>query len=369
MTISLPTYSKLNTAALSRVFDNKSECYKLFWFQAIMSRVREGRRVMSFEELIDEMIADAWYMVSEYHLNLGPTDNLEFAVDYIHSTKDLKSSEKKELIIEEVRASDDKVIREYKRKLIANVPYRLQSTLMPDMKGGDWDCGARKLAEKINGQDHLMYYFTKIAGLASEITIEPEWFDYLTENQVIIDGWIQYNMISYLQRRNPNVPGIVDKLRPPEERNLTKVSRYWKAIAETEPLRDIYAGELIDRKNMSIDHFVPWSYVAHDEMWNLHPTTRSVNSAKSNKLPRWDEYFPGLCEIEYRAYELVWSHEKIHKLWDDCTREHVNSDEVRQRLYRQGLARDEFACELERVVEPVYMAARNCGFGEWSYDD
>ncbi|MBE5919975.1 MAG: hypothetical protein E7272_09045 [Pseudobutyrivibrio ruminis] len=26
-------------------------------------------------------------------------------------------------------------------------------------------------------------------------------------------------------------------------------------------------------KDISIDHFVPWSYVAHDEMWNLNPTT------------------------------------------------------------------------------------------------
>jgi len=24
------------------------------------------------EELIDDMIANAWYMVTEYHLNLGP---------------------------------------------------------------------------------------------------------------------------------------------------------------------------------------------------------------------------------------------------------------------------------------------------------
>ena len=31
-------------------------------------------------------------------------------------------------------------------------------------------------------------------------------------------GWIQFNMVSYLQRRNPNVPGIINKLQPPQER-------------------------------------------------------------------------------------------------------------------------------------------------------
>ena len=37
-------------------------------------------------ELIDEMIADAWYMVTEYHLRLGPlgiADNLEEVLKYI----------------------------------------------------------------------------------------------------------------------------------------------------------------------------------------------------------------------------------------------------------------------------------------------
>ena len=32
------------------------------------------------------MIADVWYRVSEYHLNLGPKDNLEGLVKYIYET-------------------------------------------------------------------------------------------------------------------------------------------------------------------------------------------------------------------------------------------------------------------------------------------
>ena len=73
----LPKSDQLNIASLSRLFDNKSECYKLFWFQAILGFVCDGKQEIRFEELIDEMIADAWYMVTEYHLNLGPRDTLE----------------------------------------------------------------------------------------------------------------------------------------------------------------------------------------------------------------------------------------------------------------------------------------------------
>ena len=75
----LPKSEQLNIASLSRLFDNKAECYKLFWFQAILNHVCKGQQEIRFEELIDDMIANAWYMVTEYHLNLGPRDKLEEA--------------------------------------------------------------------------------------------------------------------------------------------------------------------------------------------------------------------------------------------------------------------------------------------------
>ena len=66
-------------------------------------------------------------------------------------------------------------------------------------------------------------------------------------------------------------------------------------------------GELTD-KDISIDHFVPWSYVANDEIWNLHPTTRSINSAKSNNLSR-AEFGGRLSEIVLPVYQSAKSAE------------------------------------------------------------
>lgn len=73
----LPYSEELNIENFSRLFDNTSECYKFFWFKAIVGKVVEGKQEITYEELADEMIAEAWYMVTEYHLNLGPRDTLE----------------------------------------------------------------------------------------------------------------------------------------------------------------------------------------------------------------------------------------------------------------------------------------------------
>ena len=112
---------------------------------------------------------------------------------------------------------------------------------------------------------------------------------------------------------------------------------------------------------------MPWSYVAHDELWNLHPTTKAINSSKSNNLPEWDLYFPKLAEQEYSAYRQIWQYDKVHDLFDKCQNEHLNNQEIRFRLYKQGLDRASFEGQLEEVLYPVYQAAKNSGFKEWSF--
>ena len=155
-----------------------------------------------------------------------------------------------------------------------------------------------------------MYYFGAFQGMQTEIRLEPAWIDYISRNREILRGWIQFHMITYLQRRNPSVPGIADKLYPPQERKMEKVKKYWRVVLELQPIHEIYGGIELRKNDMSIDHFVPWSYVAHDEIWNLHPTTRSFNSRKSNHLPDWEMYFKKLCQLEYKSYKLMWKNEK-----------------------------------------------------------
>lgn len=363
--MTFPSYKNLDTAHLNRLFDNMSECYKIFWFQAVVDTVMEGKLTASYDDLINRMIADAWYMVNEYRLNLGPRDNLEALVHYAGDLTGLKSSEKRDKIIETIEICSDPELMKYKRVLTSNVPYRLQAPFMPEMKGTDWEGGQLKVAERINEYNNTIYSFNSVSGLSSRISISEDWAEYIKTNYEIISGWIKYNLITYLQRRNPSVPGIPNKLEPPQERKLEDVKKLWKAIAEIAPVRDIYGNIEIDGASISIDHFVPWSYVAHDELWNLSPTTRSINSSKSNRLPRWDLYFERLFRLEYQAYSLSWQNYSIHELYNKCLLEHCNSDDVHRRLYRSGISESEYRSNLESIIIPVYNAASNLGFEEW----
>ena len=213
--MNLPYSEQLDIGHFGRFFDNTSECYKFFWFKAILSKISEGKTEYTYEELVDEMIAEAWYMVSEYHLNLGPRDNLEQTVKRMNEITNLKSAEKKSNILEYLKNCEDKEIKQKKNILISNVPYRLQAPLMPQFKSVDFEGKIDLRIQKINSQKRLMYYIGEFERLNTKIYVQEDWVEYLRSNLEIIAGWVNFNMINYLQRRNPSVPGIADKIYPP----------------------------------------------------------------------------------------------------------------------------------------------------------
>lgn len=371
--LQLPYSDELNIGYLSRLFDNTSNCYKFFWFKAILQKIDGKRNSFTFDELINEMIADAWYMVSEFHLRLGPvgiTDNLEEVVKYIYEKYKITPSEKREKILYFLRNIEDKEIKRYKSSLTLNVPYRLQVPFYNDISIENklWNGSKQILTAEINRQRRLMYYFSFVSGLDSVIEVDDKWASYLLKNKEILFGWTHLKLIQYLQVRNPSVPGIADKIEAPTSRDIDKVRKYWKLIVQIDPsIKDIYGGITLSEEHISVDHFIPWQYVAHDELWNLHPTTKRINSSKSNSLPSWDNYFISLGELEYRAYDLKEKNELISHEFNKIAPYHLNNPDIKNRLYASGLGKGEFVDRLERVMRPVYESALTSGFKEWKY--
>lgn len=369
----LPYSEELNIGHLSKLFENTTNCYKFFWFQAILRKIDGVHCRFTFNELINEMIADAWYMVTEYHLRLGPlgiTDNLEEVVKYIYENYGIIPSEKREKLLEFLQKTEDQRISKYKSDLTLNVPYRLQVPFYDEIniERNMWNGSKQNLTNEINRQKRLIYYFTLISGLETVIEVDGLWAEYLLRHKEILKGWTQLKLIQYLQNKNPSVPGIADKIEAPFSRDIERVRKYWKLIIQIDPsIRDIYGDTVLANKDISVDHFVPWQYVAHDELWNLHPTTKSINSSKSNSLPSWKLYFNLLGQLEYRAYELKNQNETIAQEFRKIIPYHLNNQEIRSQLYADGLDKDAFIGRLEHVVKPVYESAQMSGFKEWFY--
>lgn len=125
------------------------------------------------------------------------------------------------------------------------------------------------------------------------IVIHSKWKRYIRDNTSILKSWILWHWARYMQRTNPSVPALISKLDE-EVMSITRKQRnFWKRVLESERMDCvcIYSGERILVEKFALDHYIPWSFVAHDEIWNLVPVSIRGNELKSDNLPKEFDIF------------------------------------------------------------------------------
>ena len=148
-------------------------------------------------------------------------------------------------------------------------------------------------------------------------------------------------------------------------RKLNRVRKLWEGILDIGEVKDVFTGDPVVPKQYDVDHFIPWSFVMNDELWNLMPMDSSLNSAKSNKLPKWDPFFGRFAANQYMMYETIHGKEGIYGLFKACYRDNLHSIWAGQELYRKGNSKEEFYNILMKNMRPVYDSARRQGYEIW----
>jgi hypothetical protein len=85
---------------------------------------------------------------------------------------------------------------------------------------------------------------------------------------------------------------------------LEKARTFWNTVLAQQPLRCIYSGEPI-RGDYDLDHFLPWSFVTHDLIWNLTPAPAAINLAKSDAVPSLNRYLDAFVDQHYVAMPVL----------------------------------------------------------------
>ncbi len=374
--------NRLDIEGFTHMLDDPTQCYKFYWLEAIINLMATENTVFSFDQIINEMICDAWISVERYHLHLGPSikgkseNLLEYAIHVLEKDSSLTNSPSREDLQDSIIRNAEE-LKETKNRLSLNVPYRLLSSFLPEVGGDDSLWYQRKLLisyiNEINENNPLPYSIMDGRGLHKKILINPYWRQLILDNFTIIKSWIQLRKIRFLQDRNPGVPGIIYKLYPENEnlRKLKNARELWKraAIVTNTPMRDIYSGALLSPQQFDLDHFIPWSYIANDELWNLIPMERRLNSSKSNKLPDWSCYFNKLASAQYSLYLAVCMNHDVRNYFEKCKRDNLNTSWALEQLYIDGNSKDTFINILSHNIKPIYEAAYLQGYKLWRYSD
>lgn len=376
----LPGQAGLAIPALSRLFQRTTNSYKFVFFLALLELLKrhqfDAERPYTYTEITVEMLSAVWFAHTFFKLSFGTQDTITQKLDAL--ALDFQASEsllaREQTALRRAIAGSDLTLA---RRLMDFVPYRLQIPFLePQLRHvdkGAWMVFERAMPAIANRAFEiarpLYRYDSDDWKACSAIHWHPEWVRYLERHYPIVHAWASWHWLQYMQRRNPTTPALASKLFAPTKREtLTRQSTYWRTILSADngaiSLRCIYSGEPLSAEAFALDHYLPWSFVAHDQLWNLIPTPPAVNASKSNHIPSGD-HLRELIDLQYdglRIAKRVFSQREFARFTEDYIAD-LNLPTT-DALLNYGALFEAYA----RTVEPLVTLAANQGFTPgWAY--
>ncbi len=367
----LPDSRLLPVQCLSASFDNVTNSYKFYWFLAILDHVRNKQtRIISVRQLTAHMVANVWYPTNYFRLSFGKQDRLGQIAVNVGAESSLPMEAERTKIIRVVlgHLKDATEISREIKSLQEYVPFRFLrpffASRLRGMKDAVINANIEIMAEELynNPESPSLYRF--ISAPEFSIEIHPAWFEYLKQHLSILTGFCMWNLVSYIQKNNLNVPNISNKLIEPSQRDLKRAREFWGiAFGKLEQVLCVYSGLEMNKEQFSLDHFLPWRFVAHDLLWNIIPAPKNINSSKRDNLPDVGKYFDAFAKLQHQAVQIVSASEKPNLLEDYAL------------LMKAGSAKElgsislsNFQNQLYDTIAPQIQIAANMGFSaHWKY--
>jgi 5-methylcytosine-specific restriction endonuclease McrA len=145
----------------------------------------------------------------------------------------------------------------------------------------------------------LFYSFSK---REEWLQINPVMYEFICKHKVVIEKLNYYEWARFLERVNKDTVAVklLDKIDTSSKRS--NLARYRKILYEEfESKTCFYCGKTLNPAKIDVDHFVPWSFVKDDNLWNLVLTCQTCNRKKNDRLP--DGHY--LADIMDRNNQLM----------------------------------------------------------------
>lgn len=363
------------SSRMQRMLSNLTTSYKLYWLAGVFEETVAGSVRVPMTRIAARMVAAAWYPVVYFRLNLGAADQIASCIAYMRERFGVAPDAPEADIVRLAQDSEDVELRSRVGHLCDYVPYRLIRPFYQDAlaelrreRGTLKDRDVNPAIVELNRIDPAGAPYTFCDG-GEGIEIDPEWAAYFRNNEALVRGWLDMELVRYLQSHNPSVPAVPIKIHRPKKRDLAAAQALWRDVVADHEVHDIYTGVPFTEAGysrlgpLSIDHFIPWSFVLHDEPWNLTPAFRDVNSSKSDRLPDLSRYLKPFC---LQQFDLLMTVRRLggHRKMVEA---YLSVDPHALEYDASDASRRSFCEAIGNAVVPLHQIALNQGFGVWAY--
>ena len=352
---------------LEKMLHHTTTSYKLYWLLSVIREIERGGKCLTFRILALRMVVYSWYSLLEFHLNLGAVDQLSKLVNLLSQKYNLPSNMPPEELFDFLNDHLDGEDNKSLDLLCRMVPYRLLQPFFQQELCRKADQEKNEIVAHLSQRSAECMY--SIDDRDRSICINEDWIQFVLRNSLLIEGWINFKMIEFLQSRNSSVPAISLKLKPPIQRDLTQARNLWSSLIIIQEYCDVYTNATLCEMNYSkygmlcIDHFIPWTFTMHDKLWNLVPTFKSVNSSKNNALPNLRAFINRFCAVQHQAFNAICTIHPLRKYATDYVALHSSLFEAYEA--RAICEYEVFQNVLQQQILPLYQIASNQGYPLW----
>ncbi len=364
----IPFQDDIPIETLASIFNDTTNSYKYYWFLSILETLKHNdSEEIEIDHLCQLMLESVWYPLSYFKLSFGAQDQFKTIINQINLAIELEGTSSN---IQQLNFKNEFLslgsIRGEIQKLARWVPYRFLRPFFAEELRGLTDTMVNKaivqLAKNTSERNPQLVPYHFVEG---KIVLNRPWKDYLVRNMGLLKGFTYWHLAKFLQKNNPNVPGIYSKLFFPKERDLKLNQKCWKFyFNQLNGIQCIYSKKPIP-ENFSLDHFIPWSYAAHDLNWNILPISKEINSMKGNCLPSLDKYLADFVELQWDFILKIYD-SNFHLKNKILEQYSVLIKDTATNIF--NMPKDEFEKKLTETIQPMTQIALNMGFiKNWIY--
>lgn len=251
----------------SAMFSSKAvhdTSYKFGFFKSILDSLynTDNNLILTFDQLFYKFTEIYWNLILKYHLRqkAKTKNNRDTALEKI-----LKDFLDKQEIIRDV--SFEALSDDVKLRICHKVKMK---------------CKENVVGALFRDSSDVLYSFSK---KTEQIQLNPIAYVFLTKHKKILEKMNYFEWAKFLEKVNEDCTtrNLLNNLDTITLRN--DLSYYRRILFnEFEERKCFYCGKDLKEGKIHVDHFIPWSFIKDDNIWNLVLACPECNMKKSDKL-------------------------------------------------------------------------------------
>ena len=149
------------------------------------------------------------------------------------------------------------------------------------------------------------------------IRINPAFYSFMQRFQRVLNYLTNYQLALFLEKFNDQGDTTNLLLKVENVSKRASLDQFYYLLSSLYKGNCFYCGKLIKKKESAhVDHFIPWSFVQADQIWNLVIACKSCNLSKNDKLAD-DRYLSSLIDRNMEILETDLVHRSDMKVYSE----------------------------------------------------